>query len=57
MHMSSKDYLPDQYVITCIKTVNKNNTASKFQSEQSHGILQGVINRKGIKQAQNYSNR
>ena len=33
------------------------NTISNFQSEQTHGILQGVINGTGRKQAQNKFNK
>ena len=36
-------------VITYIQTVNKNNTRSKFKSDQTYGILQGVISGTGRK--------
>ena len=57
MKMSITAYLSDWDVIACIKTVNKNNTKSNNQSENTYGILQGVINGKGRKQAQNKFNR
>ena len=38
----SKDYLSDSTVITCIQTVNRNNTRSKFQPEQTYGLSQVV---------------
>ena len=50
-------YLPDRVVITCIQTINKNNTRSKFHSEQTYESLQGVINGSGGKQAQKNFNR
>ena len=46
----------DWSVITCIKTVNKNSTRSKLQLDQTNGILHGVINGTGSKQAQNKFN-
>ena len=52
MNMASTAYLSDRAVITYIKTVNKNNTILNNQSEQTYGILQGVINGTGIKQSQ-----
>ena len=57
MKMVSTLYLYDQAFIEFIQTVNKNNTRSKFQSDQIYGILQGVIHRIGRKQAQNGFNR
>ena len=47
----------DCSVITCIQTANKDNTRSNNQSEQTYGILQGVINETGRKKAQNRFNR
>ena len=38
------DYLYYRDLIVLIQTVNKNNTRSTFRSEQTHGLLQGVIN-------------
>ena len=35
-------YLYDRDVITCIQTVNKNNTITNKQSDQTYGILQGL---------------
>ena len=57
MKMVSKDYIYYRAVIPCIHKFNKNNTRSKFQSDQTYGILQGVINGTGRKQAQNEFNR
>ena len=53
MKMLITSYMYDMDLIKCIQTVNKNNTRSKFQSEQTYGLLQGVINRTVRKQAQN----
>ena len=44
--------MSDIAFITCIQTVNRNNTRSKFQSEHTYGLLKGVINGTGRKQAQ-----
>ena len=57
MEMFSTAYLPDLAIITCIKTVNKNNIIPDNQSEQTYGILQGVINVTLRKQAQKNINR
>ena len=57
MKVDITDYVSDRYFITLIQTFNKNNTGSNNKSEQTYGILQGVINRTGIKQAQNKFNR
>ena len=53
MTMIGTAYMSDWSVITCIQTVNKNYKISKFQSEQTYGILQGMINGTGRKQGQN----
>ena len=51
MKMVSTDEMFDRDVITCIQKFKKYNTSSKFQSEQKCGLLHGVINGTGIKQA------
>ena len=56
MNISSIDDLSDRDFITLIQKFIKNNTRSMNQSEQTYGILQGVINGKGRKQAQNKFN-
>ena len=38
--------MSDIAFITCIQTVNRNNTRSKFQSEHTYGLLKGVIERR-----------
>ena len=43
--------MSDCAFIACMKKVKKNNTISKFQSEQTCGFLQGKINVTGIKQS------
>ena len=55
MKMLSTGYLYDWDVITCIQTVNKNNTRSNNQSEQTYVILHGLINGTERKQAQSIS--
>ena len=57
MNMFSESYLSDSDGIKFIQTINKNNTRSKFQSDQTHGLLQGVINGTRSKQGQKNFNR
>ena len=52
MKMFIIDQLSDRVVITCIQKVNKNNRRSKFKTERTYGLLQGVINGTVRKQAQ-----
>ena len=49
MNMARADNMPDQAVIACIQKVNKTNTTSNNQSEQTYGLLQVVINGTGTK--------
>ena len=49
MKIVRTDYLSDWSVTTFVKTVNKNNLRSKLQSDQTYGILQGLINGTGRK--------
>ena len=55
MKKFSRAYLYARYVIICIQKVNKNNTRSKFQSERTYVLLQGLINGTGRKQSQTSS--
>ena len=57
MNTDSTDYLYNRAVVICIQKFIKNNTISNNQSDQTYGILQGVINGIGRKQSQNNFNR
>ena len=54
--MVSTAYLSERAFITLIQKVNKKIPGKMFYSEQTYGLLQGVINVKGRKQAHNEFN-